>query len=73
MPNAPNVLSADTQTQGEAMNITRVVVNGRSGIAAGVGMGPNAGKRYILWDGTDTADWVPAGDLSMPGGVSLAK
>jgi len=55
------------------MNITRVVVNGRSGIAAGVGMGPNAGKRYILWDGTDTADWVPAGDLSMPGGVSLAK
>ncbi|AXG66335.1 hypothetical protein SEA_ANNADREAMY_256 [Streptomyces phage Annadreamy] len=45
------------------MNITTVSVNGRSGIAAGVGKGPNAGKRFILWDdenGSDVGSWVPA-------------
>lgn len=51
----------------EAMNkgpkLTSVSVNGRTGVAMGVGMGPNVGMRYVLWDGTDSADWVPNGDV----------
>lgn len=45
------------------MNITTVSVNGRPGIAAGVGQGPNTGKRFILWNdenGNDVGSWVPA-------------
>jgi hypothetical protein len=42
------------------MRITTVSVNGRTGIACGIGQGPNTGKRAVLWDGTETIDWVPA-------------
>jgi hypothetical protein len=45
------------------MNITTVSVNGRSGIACGIGSGPNAGKRAVLWDNDDTISWVPAGEV----------
>ena len=46
------------------MSITRVFVDGRGfGLAVGVGMGPNAGKRAILWDGTEEISWVPNDDV----------
>ena len=45
------------------MRITTVSVNGRTGIAVGIGQGPNTGKRAVLWDGTETIDWVPAGEV----------
>lgn len=45
------------------MNITLVSVNGRPGIACGIGSGPNAGKRAVLWDDADTIVWVPAGEV----------
>ncbi len=45
------------------MSIKRVSVNGRAGIAVGIGQGPNTGKRAVLWDDDDTMSWVPSGDV----------
>ncbi|QOI67634.1 hypothetical protein SEA_BEUFFERT_267 [Streptomyces phage Beuffert] len=52
------------------MNIVlrSVSVNGRTGIAAGKGKGPNEGKTFVLFDGDDVnesgAGWFPDTDVT---------
>lgn len=45
------------------MKLTTVSVNGRPALAVGIGSGPNAGKRAVLWDDVNEIAWVPSGDV----------
>jgi len=56
-------IDGQCRKRGITMKLTTVSVNGRTGLAVGVGMGPNDGKRAVLWDGTEEISWVPNGDV----------
>lgn len=48
-----------------------VTVNGKSGIIAGRGMGPNEGSVFVLFDGDDSAEsgagWVSVESVTVTG------
>lgn len=57
----------------EIMNIVTVRVNGRAGIIAGSGKGPNDGKSFVLFNDDDASEsaagWFVTDSLDVTGTV----